>query len=591
MTFQTSLRTHTCGELRLHDEKKTVSLCGWVHVRRDHGGVVFVDLRDRYGVSQVVFEPGHNDAMHKLANTLRREDCIRIAGVVRRRKEGMANPRLATGEIEVFVDDLTILGKSETPPFEIEDDMPATEDLRLKYRYLDLRRPKMQHALQVRHNALLALRKYFDEHGFREIETPMLMRSTPEGARDYVVPSRVHPGMFYALPQSPQLYKQLTMVAGCDRYVQIARCLRDEDLRADRQPEFTQIDVEMSFVSQDDILAMMEGAIAAFVKAGIGKAIPTPFPRITYDEAMEKYSTDKPDLRFDLFTHDVTDVAAKTDFQVFKTVTKAGGIVKCINPEKDFGRTELDAYIAFCQENGAKGMAWMRVGKDGLESNIVKYFSPELQQELIRKINAKPGSTLMFIADTPKKCNDVISRLRLKVADDLRLRDPSVFAFCYVTDFPLYEWSEDAEKWEAAHHAFTMPSEESLAYLESDPVKVRAQCYDMVLNGVEVASGSIRIHRADIQERVLKVIGLSIDDARRKFGFLLDAFSYGAPPHGGMAPGVDRLVALMLGGNDIREVIAFPKNKAGQNPMDGSPSEIDEQQLKELHLKIERKKK
>jgi aspartyl-tRNA synthetase len=589
--YPTTFRTHTCGDLRGSDSKKTVKLAGWVHSRRDHGGVIFVDLRDRYGITQVVFEPGHNAAMHEKATELRREDSIQVHGVVRARKEGMNNPNLLTGDIEVFVDDLTILNKSKTPPFEI-DGGPANEELRLKYRYLDLRRDDMQHRLTVRHNAVLAVRNYFTQHGFREIETPLLMKSTPEGARDYVVPSRVQPGKFYALPQSPQLYKQLLMVAGCDRYFQIARCLRDEDLRADRQPEFTQIDVEMSYVDQDDVLAMLEGCVKAMFKGGIDVDIPTPFQRITYDEAMEKYSCDKPDMRFEMFTYTVTDLAAKSDFQVFKAVAaEKGNIVKVINPPKDFTRTELDGYIAFCQENGAKGMAWMRVTDTGLEGNIVKYFSPELQQELIKRTGAKPGTTLMFLAGKFAQANDVMMRLRNKLGDDLGLRDPKVFKFVYVVDFPLFEYNEDEKRWDAAHHIFTMPHEHTLEYLESDPGKVRAKCYDMVLNGTEVASGSIRIHRGDIQERVMKVIGLSPEQLRSKFGFLIEAFEYGAPPHGGMAPGVDRLVALMLGGNDIREVIAFPKNKMAANPMDGAPDVVDEKQLKELGLKIEVKKK
>ncbi len=590
MTLTTSLRTHTNGDLRKADIGKHISLCGWVQVRRDHGGVIFIDLRDRYGLTQVVFEPGHNAEVHAMANELRREDSIQVKGVVRARKDGMTNPKLATGDIEIFCDGLTIFNKAKTPPFEIEEE-PANEDLRLKYRYLDLRRAKMQHALSVRHKALLAVRNYLTQFGFREIETPMLMKSTPEGARDYVVPSRVQPGKFYALPQSPQLYKQLLMVAGSDRYFQIAKCLRDEDLRADRQPEFTQIDVEMSYVDQDDVLAMLEGCIAHMVKEAVGVSVPTPFTRISYDESMDKYSCDKPDMRFDMFTYDVTDICAKSDFQVFTQIAKEKGIVKVLNPPKDFTRTEIDAYIAYCQELGAKGMAWMRVTESGLDSNIAKYFTPAVQQELITAVGAKPGSMLFFVAGKSKQVHDVIYRLRVKIGDDLGLRDPKVFKFCYVVDFPLYEYNEEEKRWDAAHHAFTMPHEEDLAFLESDPGRVRAKCYDMVLNGIEVASGSIRINRPDIQERVLKVIGLSVDDLRRKFGFFMDAMEYGAPPHGGMAPGVDRLIALLLGGNDIREVIAFPKNKMAASPMDGSPDYLDDKQLKELGLKIDVKKK
>jgi aspartyl-tRNA synthetase len=591
MHLSTTFRTHTNGELSKQDIGKTVKLCGWVQVRRDHGGVIFIDLRDRYGITQVVFEPQHNAKTHEQANELRREDSIQIIGKVRARKEGMSNPNLSTGDIEIFADELQIFSKAKTPPFEIEEE-PANEELRLKYRYLDLRRPQMQNSLTVRHKSLLAVRNYLAQHGFREIETPMLMKSTPEGARDYVVPSRVQPGKFYALPQSPQLYKQLLMIAGSDRYFQIARCLRDEDLRADRQPEFTQIDVEMSYVDQDDVLAMMEGCIKEMFKAGIGADIKTPFVRISYDEAMEKYSCDKPDMRFEMFTYTVTDIVAKSDFQVFKQVAaEKGSTVKVINPPKDFTRTELDNYIRFCQENGAKGMAWLRVTENGLEGNINKYFGKEVQEELVERTGAKPGTTLMFLAGKFKQTNDVMMRLRNKLGDDLGLRNPKVFSFCYVVDFPLFEYNEEEDRWDAAHHIFTMPHEDSLKYIESDPGKVRAKCYDMVLNGIEVASGSIRIHRGDIQERVMKVIGLSSEQLKKKFGFFIEAFEYGAPPHGGMAPGVDRLVALMLGGNDIREVMAFPKNKMAASPMDGSPDYLDEKQLKELHLKVEMPKK
>ncbi len=586
----TTMRTHTCGELRNNSVSASATLCGWVHVRRDHGGVVFIDLRDRFGITQIVFEPGHNADVHAVANELRREDCIKVTGTVRTRKDGMANANLGTGEIELFVDKLTVLSKSKTPPFEL-DEAPANEDLRLTYRYMDLRRAQMQRNLTVRHDSLLAVRKYFAEHGFREIETPLLMKSTPEGARDYVVPSRVNPGKFYALPQSPQIYKQLLMVGGCDRYVQIAKCLRDEDLRTDRQPEFTQIDVEMSFVDQEDVLTMLEGSMKAMFKGGINVDIPLPFQRITWEESMEKYSCDKPDLRFDMRSWTVTDIALKSDFQVFKTVAEQKGIIKVINPPKDFTRTELDNYIKFCQENGAKGMAWLRVTESGLDGNIAKYFQPEVQKMLLDRTGAEPGTTLMFLAGSFKGCNDVMMRLRNKLGEDLGLRDPAVFKFCYVIDFPLFERNDEENRWEAAHHMFTMPHDQDMDFLESDPGRVRAKCYDMVLNGIEVASGSIRIHRGDIQERVMKVVGFTKEQLAHKFGFFIDAMEYGAPPHGGMAPGVDRLIALMLGGNDIREVIAFPKNKNAANPMDGSPDVLDAKQLKELHIGLDLPKK
>jgi aspartyl-tRNA synthetase len=579
------LRTHTCGELGAKDIKKKVTLCGWCQSPRDHGGVIFIDLRDRYGLTQVLCNPDRK--FFKDFEALRREDVVKVSGAVRARPEGMKNPNMMTGEIEVVVDELEVLNKSQTPPIEVDDRIEANEDLRLAYRYIDLRRPKMQNNIILRHKAAQAARKFLSENDFLEIETPLLMKATPEGARDYVVPSRVNPGKFYALPQSPQLYKQILMVAGFDRYFQIAKCLRDEDLRADRQPEFTQIDVEMSFPTQDSIFEMGEGLVKAIFKDALAKKIKTPFPRLTYKEAMEKYGCDKPDLRFGLELTDVTDIVVKSDFGVFKDVKNSGGIVKCINPEKDIPRKEIDKYIVFCQELGAKGMAWMRVTEKGLESNIAKYFSEKVQKELIEKTKAKPGSIMMFIADKPKKCNEILHKFRNKLGADLVLYDPEEFNFCWIVDFPLFEYDEENEKWAPAHHMFTMPKKEHLDFIESAPEKVFASCYDMVLNGVELASGSLRIYRPDIQERVMKRVGFPKELAEKRFGFLLKAFEYGAPPHGGFAIGFDRLVSMMNGISDIREVIAFPKNKAAECPMDGSPSEIDKAQLKELHIKTD----
>ncbi len=581
-------RTHTCGELDKKADKKPVCLQGWVSSRRDHGGVIFVDLRDRYGLTQVVFNPdckGFSDAEH-----LRREDVIEIEGTVRPRPESMENPKLKTGMIEVVVKQLKVLNKAETPPLEVDDDVVADDDIRLRYRYIDLRRPVMQALLKSRFDAAMAVRNTLNGLQFMEIETPMLVKPTPEGARDYVVPSRVHAGKFYALPQSPQLYKQILMIAGVDRYFQLARCLRDEDLRADRQPEHTQIDIEMSFVEKEDVFEVVEKVIAAIWKTK-GIAIKTPFPKITHAEAMTRYGSDKPDLRYELFLHDVGGIVKKSDFSVFKSIIESGGIVKCLVCPQDIARKEIDDLIVFCQNNGAKGMAWMRVTGKGLESNIAKFFSDSVQRELVQATGAKPSSILMFIADTPHKTNQVLGKLRQELAKRLNLINPKEVGFCWITDFPFFEWNEDEEKWGAAHNPFSMIREEDLHYLESDPGRVICHQYDLVLNGWELGSGSVRINKPELQERVLKMLGLSKEQVQRKFGFLLEAYKYGAPIHGGIGIGFDRVVALLNGIYDIREVIAFPKNKAAECPMDGSPSEVEERQLKELHLKTDIAKK
>ena len=576
-------RTNTCGELTKKEIKKEACLMGWTQSTRDHGGIIFIDLRDKYGLTQIVFDPKHDKKLHAEAEKLRREDVIAVKGKVMARGKGLENPKLKTGEIEVLVDELEVLNRAETPPIEIEDRVEASEELRLKYRFLDLRRPKMQKHLLVRHRAAQAAREYLNRNGFIEIETPMLVRATPEGARDYIVPSRVNPGKFYALPQSPQLYKQILMASGCDRYYQLARCLRDEDLRADRQPEHTQIDLEMSFVVQEDILQMVEGLYKHLMKQVLNVEIKYKFPRMSYAEAMEKYGTDKPDIRFGLELIDVSDIIKDSDFEVFKKAEQ----VKCINPEKDLSRKELDDYISFCQQNGAKGMAWMRVTENGLESNIVKFFKPEIQKKLLQRTKAKKGSVLMFIADKPKLVAEVLNKLRLKLRDDLKLAKENDFRFCWVLDFPLFEWNEDENKWDPCHHIFTAPKKEHLEFLEKEPEKVHADLYDLVLNGVELGSGSIRETNPETQKRVMKVIGLSYEESQKKFGFLMEAFKYGTPPHGGIGLGFDRIVALMCGYNDIREVIAFPKNKDAECPMDGSPSEVDDAQLKELHVKVD----
>ncbi len=580
------MRSHTCGDLTIKDVGKKVTLCGWDHSRRDHGGLIFIDIRDRYGLTQIVFHPDKKD-IFRIAESLRREDVIQVTGKVARRPKGMENKSLKTGQIEVIVDSIKIINKAQTPPLEIEDRIDANEEMRLKYRYLDLRRPKMQHYLLIRHKAMLAAMRYLDSKGFVHIETPMLVRSTPEGARDYIVPSRVNPGKFYALPQSPQLYKQILMIAGFDRYFQVARCLRDEDLRADRQPEHTQIDIEISFADVPELLDIYEGLIKAIFKDAGKIEFKEKFKVMDYEDAMLKYGTDKPDLRFGLELIDVTDIMTKSDFEVFKNEIKNKRIVKCINPAKDFSRNEIDDYIKFCQEHGAKGMAWMKVTKNELESNIVKYFSKELQKEIIKKTKAKNNSFLMFVAGKPKLVNEVLSKLRNKLGEDLGLIKKNEFKFCWIVNFPLFEWNEEESRWDPMHHIFTKPLDEDIKYLETDPGRVRCYQYDLVLNGVELGSGSLRIDNPELQERVMKVIGISHEQAQKRFGFLLEAYKYGAPTHGGIGLGFDRIVAMMLGFNDIRDVIAFPKNKAAECPMDDSPSEVDEKQLKELNIKTD----
>ena len=575
------LRTHTCGELTSKDVGKSVKIAGWVQTRRDHGGVIFIDLRDRYGITQLVCDPSHNKPVHATAEHVGREFVLLGEGKVRSRPKDMFNKNMKTGEIEVLADGLQVITRAEVPPIEIEDGIQANEETRLKYRYLDLRRPVMQGYLIARHKAAQAAREYLNEHDFLEIETPLLIRSTPEGARDYVVPSRTNPGKFYALPQSPQLYKQILMIAGFDRYYQVARCLRDEDLRQDRQPEHTQIDIEMSFVEQNDVMELVEGCCRHVFRAVTGKKGSKPFKRITYAESMEKYGTDKPDLRFGMELIDVTEIAGKSSFNVFTSAEQ----VKCVVAEKDFSRNEIDELIGWARENGAKGLAWMKVSDEGLESSIVKFFDEDVRKLLLQKTKAKKGSVLFFVADRPKVVAGVLGKLRVELAARLNLPRPDQFEFCWVTDFPLFEWDEDEKRWTASHHPFTMPETESLEFLENAPGRVQAQLYDLVLNGIELGSGSIRINDPKLQERVLKVMGIDRKEAEDKFGFLLEAYRYGAPVHGGIGWGFDRTVALMLGFNDIREVIAFPKNKKAECPMDGSPSDVDERQLRELHVR------
>ena len=581
------MRTHTCGELRLHDNKKVVALCGWNHSRRDHGGVIFIDLRDRYGLTQIVFDPSHNKRVHGEAEHLRREDVLLVKGTVRPRGKDLENQKLDTGQIEVLADDIAILSKAETPPIEVDDFKEASEEMRMKYRYLDLRRPKMQKNLLIRSKVVNAARAHLIDNNFIEIETPLLIKSTPEGARDYVVPSRVHPGQWYALPQSPQLYKQILMIAGFDRYFQFPRCLRDEDLRADRQPEHTQIDVEMSFVEPEDVFHIVEGIMKQVFKETIGYNIITPFPHLAYQEVMGMYGTDKPDIRYALHLKDVTEAVKGSSFGVFNSAIANSGVVKCVNPEIDLSRKQIDELESYCAQFGAKGLAWMRVTDKGLESSIVKFFSPAVQKEILKTTGAKNGSTLLFIADKPKHANEILSRLRQKLAHDLKLFDPKEFKFCWIVDFPLFEWNEQDEKWDTMHHLFCMPKKEHIKFLRSDPGKVHATLYDCVVNGWELGSGSIRISDPALQEQVMEVIGYKKEEAMRRFGFLLEAYKYGGPPHGGIALGVDRIASMVLGYDDIREVIAFPKTKSAECLMDGSPGDIGEKELQELHLKVD----
>lgn len=574
------LRTHTCGELTIKDKGKKAELAGWVHRRRDHGGVIFIDLRDRYGLTQVVFKP--DTSFFKEADKLRREDVIRVKGKIDVRPEGMKNPKMHTGEIELVVSELEVLNKAETPPIEVDEDAHISEEARMKYQYLYLRIPSVQKRLMIRHKAAQAIREFLDGEGFVEIETPMLIRATPEGARDYVVPSRVHPGMIYSLPQSPQLYKQILMASGFDKYYQFPRCLRDEDLRADRQPEFTQVDLEMSFVEQDDIFRVIEGAMKNVLKKTKRIDLKIPFPRMTYQEAMDKYGNDKPDIRYGYEMVDVTKISRESDFKIFKEAET----IKCLILPVELSRKEIDSLEEFVKQQGGKGLAWLKHAEKGLEGPIAKFFKEDTLKDLSKETKSRKGSTLLFVAGKWSHACDVGGRLRLEIIKRKEKPKPGEFKFAWVTDFPLFEYKEDENKWNPMHHLFTKPTKKTTQFLEKDPGKVKAYLYDLALNGLEVAGGSIRIHDSSLQERVMKVIGMTHEEARTKFGFLLEAFKYGAPPHGGIAMGFDRLVALLNGLTDIREVIAFPKNKNAENPMDGCPTPWEEEQLKEVHLKL-----
>lgn len=583
-------RTHTCGELRASDVGKIVTLNGWVDRRRDLGGLIFIDLRDRYGKTQVVFSPQHNDQAYQIAKELKSEFVISVTGKVERRPKGAENPSLPTGEIDVLADEVQILSKSETPPFLIEDDINVSEELRLKYRYLDLRRPIMQSNLITRHRMAQVVRRYFDENGFIEIETSFLVKSTPEGARDFLVPSRLHPGKFYALPQSPQLYKQILMVAGFDRYFQIVRCFRDEDLRADRQPEFTQIDVEMSFVTEEDVFNIVEGLIFRLMKEIKGIEIQLPFPRIPYVEAIEKYGTDKPDLRFDLEIVNATDIFKTTEFKVFREAIENGGVICGLNLPgcANFSRKQIDELTNFVKDLGAGGLVHFKVENGEVESPVAKYFTKISLQKLKERMNSRDGDLMILISDQPQKVYSILGSLRLEMGRRLNLIDEEQFRFAWIVDFPLLEWDEEENRWVSVHHPFTSPKLEDLHLLDSDPGKVRARAYDLVLNGNEIAGGSIRIHDAELQRKIFKLLGITDEEARKKFGFLLEAFKYGAPPHGGIAFGFDRLVMLFTGMKSIRDVIAFPKTSSALSLMDEAPSEVDPKQLDELHIQVKR---
>ena len=577
------------GTLTKNDIGKEVKLAGWVLRRRDHGGVIFVDLRDRTGFAQIVFNPQVNEEAHNKAQDLRSEFVISVVGKVRARSEEMINPKIPTGEIEVMVEKLELLNMSETPPFMLEDDIDTNEEIRLKYRYLDLRRPKIFNNLYYRFLITNAFRKHLAANGFIDVETPILNKSTPEGARDFLVPSRLSAGDFYALPQSPQIFKQILMISGFDRYYQIAKCFRDEDLRADRQPEFTQVDIETSFLSTDEFLSIMEKVIADIVKEVYNMDLPLPLPRLSYKEAMENYGSDKPDTRFELKLINVEDAVRGCDFAVFKNALDNKFIIRCLNAKggEKLSRKDIDDFTKYVGIFGAKGLAWMRVTENGLESNIVKFFSKENQNKILETTKAEKGDLLFFVADTPKITFDALGNLRLKVAEKLNLIDKDKLNFLWVVEFPLFEYDYKEKRISATHHPFTAPVPEDIAILESDTLKVRSDTYDLVLNGNEVGGGGQRIYDSSVQAKIFNLLGISEEKAKERFGFLLEALKYGAPPMCGMAFGIDRVVMLLQKQDSIREVIAFPKTQKGQCLMSGCPSTVDEEQLEELHLKIE----
>jgi aspartyl-tRNA synthetase len=589
-------RTHNCGQLRLEDAGKKVTLAGWVHSYRDHGGLVFIDLRDKDGLTQLVFNPETQPEAHKQARATRCEWVMAARGVVQPRGKGLENPKLPTGQIEVFVQQVEILNTSRTPPFEIEDSIKTGEEIRLARRYIDLRRPEMQKMLRIRHWVMKLVRDYFDRLGFLEIETPILAKSTPEGARDFLVPSRLQPNCFYALPQSPQLFKQILMVGGVDKYFQIVRCFRDEDPRADRQAEFTQIDVEMSFVDSNDIIGVHENLVAKIWKQILGVEVKAPMRRMTYKEAMNSYGTDRPDLRFDMKLCDITDIANKSTFKVFTLTIEKGGIVKglCVpDGGEKYSRSDIEKTLTeFVADYGAKGLSWAKVKKENNKfvfvGGLAKFFNPEQTQKIIERFGAKDDGLILLVADSEKNANKALAPLRCKIARDLKLYDDKAFEFVWVVEFPLFEWSEDEKRYDSLHHPFTAPVPEELHKIDSEPGNIRSQAYDIVVNGYEIGGGSIRIHDPKIQQKVFELLKISKEQAQQRFGFFLRALEYGAPPHGGIAFGLDRIIMLLTGTENIRDVIAFPKTQRGQCLLTDAPSEVDQKQLDELNLRTQK---
>ena len=584
-------KTHSCGELRATHANQKVTLAGWVHRRRDHGGVIFLDLRDRYGLVQVTINPTLAKETLEHVGNVRMEWVLQVIGTVQKRPAGMENPKMQTGEIEVIAESIEVLNPAKTLPFMVsgENDLPD-ENTRLKYRYLDLRRERMARNLVLRHKVVKFMRDFLDKENFIEIETPILFKATPEGARDYLVPSRIYPGQFYALPQSPQQLKQLLMVAGMDRYFQIARCFRDEDLRGDRQPEFTQLDLEMSFVQRDDVLALVEQLYTEMIPAVTPhkKLLSSPWPRFSYREVVERYGSDKPDLRFGMELIDVSEIFAGSEFKVFQSALESSGVVKCIVAPgcADYSRKEVDALTESARGLGAKGLATLAVTGEGLKGTAAKFVKPEEAEAVKSKTGAREGDLILFAADQRAVVNKVLGGLRLIFRDKLELADPNLMAFAWVVDFPMFAWNEEEQKWDAEHHPFTMPQLDDLPKFETNPGDILSDAYDMVCNGYEMASGSIRIHRSDIQLKVFQLLGLSGDQIEQKFGHMLEAFEYGAPPHGGVAPGIDRLIMLLADEPNIREVIAFPKNQTGRDVMADAPSEVEPKQLRELHIQV-----
>ncbi|EFR42000.1 aspartate--tRNA ligase [Selenomonas sp. oral taxon 137 str. F0430] len=587
-TMQGLKRTHGCGTLRKEHVGGEVSLCGWVSRRRDHGGLIFVDMRDRSGLVQIVFDEAvmAGGTFHD-AEALRSEFVIAVRGNVRARSADTVNPNMETGEVEIVVSELRILNKAKTPPFYIQDGIDVDEMIRLRYRYLDLRRPEMQANIMLRHRVAKIMRDFFDRSGFLEIETPMLCKSTPEGARDFLVPSRLNAGEFYALPQSPQIFKQLLMVSGFEKYFQIVRCFRDEDLRADRQPEFTQLDIEMSFMDQESILSLMEELVKEVFEKTLGAHIETPLPRMSWDEAMERFGSDKPDLRFGMELRDITEYVGGSEFKVFNAVMEAGGRVKVINVEgyANIPRRELDGLVTYVQNYGAKGLAWIQYTEEGVKSPFKKFYADETFETIKNAVGAKTGDLLLVVADQPAVVAQALGELRLEMGRRRGLIDPDALSFLWVVDFPMFEYSAEEKRYKAMHHPFTAPRDEDIPMLATDPGKVKANAYDMVLNGVEIGGGSLRIYRSDLQEQVFETLGLSPEEAREKFGFMMNAFEYGTPPHGGLAFGLDRLVMLMAKRRSIRDVIPFPKTQSASDVMCQAPSPVDEKQLRELYIR------